>query len=142
MTVLYRMEDSPSLPDENLGYPFSDVTPDDWYSTAVYWAQYQGIVSGYSDGRFGPNDTITREQMAAILYNYAQYKGYDTTQSADLSQYTDAAQIGAWAAEALSWANAEGLVNGTDATTLTPKGNATRAQVAAVLMRFYQHVVD
>ena len=76
---------------------------------------------GYSDELFGPNDTITREQMATILYRYAQYKGYDTTARADLSKYTDAARVGSWAAEAIRWSNAEGLVNGTSATTLTPR---------------------
>lgn len=97
-------------------------------------------VAGYSDELFGPNDTITREQMATILYRYAQHKGYDTTAKADLSKYTDAAQIGPWATEAIRWANAEGLVNGTSATTLTPKGSATRAQVAVILTRFCEKV--
>lgn len=95
---------------------------------------------GYSDELFGPNDTITREQMATILYRYAQYKGYDTTAKADLSNYTDAAPVGSWAAEAIRWSNAEGLVNGTSATTLTPKGSATRVQVAVILTRFCQNI--
>ena len=99
-----------------------------------------GIVAGYSDELFGPNDTITREQMATILYRYAQHKGYDTTAKADLSKYTDAAQIGPWATEAIRWANAEGLVNGTSTTTLTPKGSATRAQVAVIPTRFCEKV--
>ena len=99
-----------------------------------------GIVAGYSKERFGPNDTITREQMATILYGYAQYKGCDTTAKADLRKYTDAAQVGPWAAEAICWANAEGLVNGTSATTLSPKGSATRAQVAVILKQFCQHI--
>lgn len=111
-----------------------------YYATAVYWARMNGIVAGYSDELFGPNDTITREQMATILYRYAQHKGYDTTAKADLSKYTDAAQIGPWATEAIRWANAEGLVNGTSATTLTPKGSATRAQVAVILTRFCEKV--
>lgn len=95
---------------------------------------------GYSDELFGPNDTITREQMATILYRYSQYKGYDTTAKADLSNYTDAARVGSWASDAIRWANAEGLVNGTSATTLTPKGSATRAQVAVILTRFCQNI--
>lgn len=142
VAVLYRLEDSPSLPEENLGYPLSDVASDDWYSDAVYWAAYHGIVSGYHDGRFGPNDTITREQMAVILYRYAQHKGYDTADRAALDKFSDSEQVSAWSADALSWANAEGLVNGTSATTLTPKGHAARAQVAAILTRFCQRVVE
>ena len=100
-----------------------------------------GIVTGYSDELFGPNDTITREQMATILYRYAQYKGYDTTGKADLSKYTDAAQVSSYAEEAVRWANAEGLINGTSATMLSPKSDAIRAQVAAILTRFCQNIV-
>ena len=100
-----------------------------------------GIVTGYSDELFGPNDTITREQMATILYRYAQYKGYDPTGKADLSKYTDAAQVSSYAEEAVRWANAEGLINGTSATMLSPKSDAIRAQVAAILTRFCQNIV-
>ena len=140
VTILYRLEGSPDIEDEIWGYPFRDVDADAWYATAVYWARMNGIVAGYSDELFGPNDTITREQMATILYHYAQYKGYDTTAKADLSQYTDAAQVGSWAAAAIRWANAEGLVSGTSATTLTPKGSATRAQAAMLLALFCQNI--
>ncbi len=139
VTILYRLEGSPDIGSEILGYPFRDVDADAWYATAVYWARMNGIVAGYSNELFGPNDTITREQMATILYRYARYKGCDTTAKADLSRYTDAAQVGPWAAEAIRWANAEGLVNGTSATTLAPKGSATRAQVAVILTRFCQN---
>lgn len=141
VTILYRLEGSPNIENEIWGYPFKDVDANAYYATAVYWARMSGIVAGYSDELFGPNDTITREQMATILYRYAQYKGYDTTAKADLSKYTDAAQVGSWAVEAIRWANAEGLVNGTSATTLTPKGSATRAQVAVILTRFCQNIV-
>ena len=99
-----------------------------------------GIVAGYSDELFGPNDTITREQMATILYRYAQHKGYDTTAKADLSRFTDTAQVGSYAVDTIRWANAEGLVNGTSATTLSPKGSATRSQVAVILTRFCQNI--
>lgn len=140
VTILWRLAGSPNIEDEIWGYPFKDVDANAYYATAVYWARMNGIVAGYSDELFGPNDTITREQMATILYRYAQHKGYDTTAKADLSKYTDAAQIGPWATEAIRWANAEGLVNGTSATTLTPKGSATRAQVAVILTRFCEKV--
>ncbi len=140
VSILYRLEGSPAMENENWGYPFQDVDANAYYAAAVYWARKNGIVSGYSDELFGPNDTITREQMAAILYRYAQYRGYDSTARADLSGYTDAAQVGEWAQDAMSWANGEGLVTGTSATTLTPKGSATRGQVASILMRFCENV--
>ena len=120
---------------------FKDVDVNAYYATAVYWARMNGIVAGYSDELFGPNDTITREQMAAILYRYAQYKGCDTTAKADLSKFADAAQVGSYAVEAIRWANAEGLVSGTSDTTLTPGGSATRAQAAVILTRFCQNIV-
>ena len=142
VAILHRLAGSPNIEDEIWGYPFQDVDANAYYATAVYWARMNGIVAGYSDERFGPNDTITREQMATILYRYAQYKVYDTTDKANLSKYTDTAQVGSYAVEAIRWANAEGLVNGTSATTLTPKGSATRAQAAAMLMRFGQKYVE
>ena len=80
VTILYQLEGAPNLENEILGYPFKDVDADAYYAAAVYWARMNGIVAGYSDELFGPNDTITREQLAAILYRYAQYKGYDTTE--------------------------------------------------------------
>ena len=141
VTILYRLEGSPTIENEIGGYPFKDVDAGAWYATAVYWARMHGIVTGYSDELFGPNDTITREQMATILYRYAQYKGYDTTGKADLSKYTDAAQVSSYAEEAVRWANAEGLINGTSATMLSPKSDAIRAQVAAILTRFCQNIV-
>ena len=142
VAILHRLAGSPNIEDEIWGYPFQDVDANAYYATAVYWARMNGIVAGYSDERFGPNDTITREQMATILYRYAQYKVYDTTDKANLSKYTDTAQVGSYAVDAIRWANAEGLVNGTSATTLTPKGSATRAQAAAMLMRFGQKYVE
>lgn len=140
VTILYRLEGSPNIENEIWGYPFKDVDANAYYATAVYWARMNGIVAGYSDELFGPNDTITREQMATILYRYAQHKGYDTTAKADLSRFTDTAQVGSYAVETIRWANAEGLVNGTSATTLSPKGSATRAQVASILTRFCQNI--
>ena len=140
VTILYRLEGSPNIENEIWGYPFKDVDVNAYYATAVYWARMNGIVAGYSDELFGPNDTITREQMAAILYRYAQYKGCDTTAKADLSKFADAAQVGSWAVDAIRWANAEGMINGTSDTTLSPKGSATRAQAAAILTRFCQKI--
>ena len=141
VTILYRLEGSPNIENEIWGYPFKNVDVNAYYATAVYWARMNGIVAGYSDELFGPNDTITREQMAAILYRYAQYKGCDTTAKADLSKFADAARVGSYAVEAIRWANAEGLVSGTSDTTLTPGGSATRAQAAVILTRFCQNIV-
>lgn len=137
VTILYRLEGTPAVSGIS---GFTDVADGQYYTDAVAWAAANNIVGGYGNGLFGPNDTITREQMAAILYRYAQYKGYDVTASADLSGYSDAAQVSSYALAALQWANAEGLVNGTSDTTLTPGGSATRAQVAVILMRFCENI--
>ena len=113
---------------------FADVNDNDWYATAVNWAANVGVVNGYEDGTFQPNTAITREQLAAILMNYAAYKGEDVSNRADLTSYTD--QPSTWAQEAMSWAVAEKLITGVTNTELQPQGNATRAQVAAILQRF------
>ena len=140
VTILYRLEGSPDLSNENLGYPYADVDANAYYADAVYWARQNGIVSGMSAEQFAPNDAITREQMAAILYRYAQFKGYDVSAKADLSVYTDAAQVSAYATDAMAWANGAQLIAGTSQATLTPAGNATRAQVATILMRFCENI--
>ncbi|MGI6180616.1 MAG: S-layer homology domain-containing protein [Agathobaculum sp.] len=140
VTILYRLEGSPKLDNENLGYPYADVNASAYYGDAVYWARLNGIVNGYSAEKFGPNDAITREQMAAILYRYAQYKGYDVSKTAKLDDYKDGAEVSAYATAAMQWANGEGLITGKTATTLVPKGDATRAEVATILMRFCENV--
>ena len=114
---------------------FADVD-DEWYATAVNWAANVGVVNGYEDNTFQPNTAITREQLAAILMNYAAYKGEDVSNRADLTSYTD--QPSTWAEEAMSWAVAEGLINGVTNDQLQPQGNATRAQVAAILQRYLE----
>ncbi|MEE0435107.1 MAG: S-layer homology domain-containing protein [Peptococcaceae bacterium] len=134
VSMLARLEGVNSAPDAG----FSDVNASDWYATAVNWAASAGVVNGFEDNTFRANDPITREQMAAILYNYADYKGMDTSARADLSGYSDADAISSWATEVLAWANAEGYVNGMTATTLDPQGSATRAQVAAIFERFLE----
>ena len=113
---------------------FADVSANDWYATAVNWAANVGVVNGYEDNTFKPNTAITREQLAAILMNYASYKGQDVSNRADLSTYTD--QPSTWATETMQWAMAEGHIFGVTSTELQPQGNATRAQVAAILQRF------
>lgn len=131
-TILYRMEGEPKV----CGSSFNDVEAGSYYEKAVIWAAANGIVKGYGDGNFGPNDEITREQIAAILYRYAQYKGYDVSDAASLSDYADAEQISEYAQEAMSWANAMGLINGRPGGILDPKGSATRCEAAAILTRF------
>ena len=115
---------------------FADVNDNDWYATAVNWAANVGVVNGYEDNTFRPNTAITREQLAAILMNYAAYKGYDVSARADLSHYSDADSISSWANDVLLWAVAEGLLTGVTDDTIAPQAHATRAQVAAILQRF------
>ena len=137
-----RLAGSPDMEDEIWGYPYADVDAGAYYGTVVYWARLNGIAGGYSDEQFGPNDPITREQLAVMLYRYAQRMGYDVTAGADLSSYADANQISSYAVYALRWANAEGIVNGASAANLDPQGSATRAQTAAMLMRFCERYVE
>ena len=139
VTILHRIEGKPSIQESSA---FLDVPLDAWYADAVDWAAEHGIVEGYSDTAFGPNDPITREQMAAILYRYAQYKGYDVSAKADLNKFTDADEISNYALEALQWANAEGLINGKGDGVLDPKGQATRAEAAVILTRFNEVVAE
>lgn len=135
-SILYRLVGSPAVSAENT---FADVEPGAYYADAVVWISASDIATGYGNGSFGPDDALTREQLAAILYRYAQYTGCDVAQKSDFSAFTDAGQISAYAADALSWVNAAGIVNGTSATTLSPKATATRAQTAVFLMRFCQN---
>lgn len=132
-TILYRMAGSPKV---NKTSPFSDVKQDMWCADAVIWANENGIVLGMGNGKFEPTLNITRQQMAAMLYRYAKFCGMDVTKQADLLNFTDAGEIGAWAKEALSWANAEGLIQGKTASVISPRTTATRAEAATILMRF------
>ena len=133
VTILYRMEGSPEAP----GWaPFVDVSQGKYYADPVAWAAWNGIVNGKSSTSFAPEEPITREQLAAILYRYAQFKGYDVSAQGDLSQFTDQDKIRSYALNAMSWANAEGLITGKGKGLLDPRGPATRAQVAAILQRF------
>lgn len=137
VTILYRLENEPTVTGTTA---FTDVAADQYYANAVAWAAQNGIVSGIDATTFAPNNAITREQMAAILYRYAQFKGYDVSVKADLSVYTDAAQVSTYATDAMAWANGAQLITGTSQATLTPAGNATRAQVATILMRFCENI--
>ena len=138
VTVLYRMEKEPAA--EGRGKSFADVSAGVYYAKAVAWASDKGIVAGYSETQFGPEDTITREQLAVILNRYATYKGYNTSKTADLAAFQDADQISEWARVPVQWANVMKLLNGRTSTTLAPKGSATRAEVAKILVTFQDTV--
>ena len=136
--VLYNLEERPEAPGA-AGFP--DVAAGAWYADAVNWAAARGIVKGYDTGAFGPEDSVTREQLAAILYRYAQAKGYDTTQGGmAVREFSDSASISDWAQEAMAWAVNAQVLSGKGNGVLDPQGTATRAEVAQMLMNFVEHV--
>ena len=135
--VLYRLNGSPAV---SYKAYFSDVPQGQWYTSAVIWAYEKGIVSGYPNGTFRPDDNITREQMAKMLKNYAGYRGFDTAARAELSKFSDAASIGSWATADVQWAASYGFISGKPINGLLyvdPQGNATRAECASILERFF-----
>lgn len=140
VTILHRLEGSPKAIQAN----FSDVPKQQWFSDSISWAASEGIVNGYGNGAFGPNDNITREQMAAILYRYAQYKGINVQNGRldDLLGFEDVLDVSAYALDAMKWVCSAGIINGTSATTLSPQSQSTRAQAATILMRFCQSFLD
>ena len=131
--ILYAMAGEPAVTGEG---PFTDVPAGCWYTDAIVWAAQNGIVSGFGDGTFRPNAAITRAQAAVMLYGYAAFTGADVTARADLSAYSDAGQIPAWAMDAMQWANARRLIVGRDSSHLAPNGGATRAEMAAILSAY------
>lgn len=137
VTMLYRIEGSPSVPIES---SFEDVAKGQWYADAVIWAQANGIVSGYSAASFAPADSITREQLVTILYNYEKFKGYDVSKTGSITAFTDNAAVSAYAADAVRWAVSQGLLRGTGDNVLSPKSGANRAQVAAIIKRFCEMI--
>ena len=140
--ILYNLEGQPDLSDENLGYPYEDVDAQAWYGNAVYWARITGVATGYGDGTFQPGDSITRQEFAQMLYNYAKYKGYDLCVEGDLAQFPDSESVADWAETAMSWANGNELINGHDDGTIDAAGIGTRAQAASILMQFDQNLVE
>lgn len=137
VTILYRLENEPAVAPAD----FTDVPSGQWYSNAVSWAAANGIVGGYGNGTFGPMNALTREQMAKILYGYAQYKGVDVSVTAGLEGYRDASSVQSWAVEPMGWAIASGLISGTSPDTLSPAGSSVRAQTATVLMRLCENIL-
>lgn len=131
VTILWRLQGSPEA---DTTETFTDVYPDAWYAKAIAWAVAEGVADGYGEGLFGPNDAITREQLAAMLWRYAARPESE----GGLSAFADGAEVSVWAQQAMSWAVSLGLINGVDSDRLDPKGQATRAQTATILMRFAQ----
>ena len=137
VTILYRLEGQPAVSGD---LPFTDVEAGTWYTNAVGWAAQNGIVNGVGDETFAPGNDLTREQLVTILYRYAESKGYDVSAAADLAGYPDGEEIQAYAREAMAWAVAENIIQGMEDDTLKPAGNASRAQIATILMRFCEGV--
>lgn len=137
--ILYRMSGEPAV---SYGSGFTDVASNAWYADAIAWAARNNIVNGTGAATFDPNAPVTREQFATMLYRYARYRGFNTSLTANILSYYDVNQVSEYAFEALQWACAEGIVNGTSTGYLTPQGNATRAQLAAMLMRFCTEYFD
>ena len=139
VTILYRLEGQPAVSGD---LPFTDVEAGIWYTDAILWAAQNNIVNGVSDTEFAPGDDLTRQQLVTILYRYAEAKGYDVSASADLSGYPDADQVQDYAQPAMAWAVAENIIQGMEDGTLKPAGNASRAQIATILMRFCEDVAQ
>lgn len=144
VTVLWRYEGKPSATNSK---PFADVASGLWYSDAIAWASSEGIVNGVGQGRFAPDSRVTRQQIATILYRYALGKDVEMSERAELLRFTDAAEVGAWAKEAMQWAVAAELIKGMTTTgqtgvRLNPNGDATRAQTATILMRFILNTLE
>ena len=132
VTLLYKLEGMPECEESS---PFTDVAEEKYYARAAAWAAENGIVSGYGDGIFGPENPVSREQLAAILYQYALYRGWDVSASAELSEFSDSGEISGYAWNALQWAVGVGLITGVDGQSLAPGGQATRGQCAVILER-------
>lgn len=134
--VLFNLEGA----DADAAAVFDDVPADAWFADAVNWAAANNIVTGYGDGTFGPDNNITREQMAAILYRYAQFKGYDVSAKGDLTAFTDGDNVSEWATDALAWCVGAKLINGRDNGTVDATGTATRAEIAQIFMNFCENI--
>jgi len=140
VTILWRLEGRPEASSKS---DFDDVADGEYYTDAVSWAEEHKIVEGYGNGMFGPKDTITREQMAAIMYRYSNYKGYDTTQGGmAVREFSDYGNISDWALQSVTWAVNAGLISGEGNGLLAPRDYATRAQVASILMHYCENIAS
>ena len=136
--VLYNLEGQPVVSESST---FPDLVYE-WYKPAIAWAESTGVVDGYEDGTFHPDQPVTRQEFAQMLYNYAKYKGYDLSAKGDLTAFPDGNEVQEWALPAMTWANGNALINGHDDGTLEPGGTTTRAQAASILMRFDQNLAE
>jgi hypothetical protein len=132
VTVLYRLEDEPEIV---AGSDYGDVKADSYYEAAVAWGTDTGLVNGYGNGKFGTDDSITRQQLATFLYRYAQQQGLDVSATGDLSGYTDGGDTASWASDAMKWAVGAGIITGKGNGIVDPQGTASRAEVATMLQR-------
>ena len=137
--ILWNMEGKPVV---NYALSFTDVNADKWYIEAIRWATAEGIMNGYGNGLFGADDAMTREQLAAIVHRYAKYKGVDVSATSDLLGYTDLDKVSAWALPSVKWAVGSGAVGGRTNTTLNPKDNATRVEIATIVMRYCTEIAE
>lgn len=140
--ILYNLEGQPDISQENQGYPYADVNGQAWYGDAVYWARLNGVATGYENNTFRPNQAVTREELAQMLYNYAQYKKITLPALGDLSKFPDGDKVSPWARTAMKWATGLGVINGYEDSTLEPGGDSTRAQAASILMNFDVNLVE
>lgn len=131
--ILYAMEQKPRFEGNSV---FTDVPQKEWYYAAVNWAAKNGLVAGYGNGKFGPKNPVTREQLAAILNKYTQYKKYSSATAGDLSKFKDNSAVSRWAKESVQWAVGNGLISGFEDGSIRPKGTATRAQLAVILRAY------
>ena len=137
VTVLWKLENRPQV---SYQLNFDDVAEGQWFTEMVRWAVSKKIMAGNGDGTFGPNDPVSREQLAVILYNYSVYKGYDVTAKGNLSSFTDASRISSWATKALQWANGAKLMNGNGDGTINPTGKTKRCEFASMIMKFCEKI--
>ena len=138
VTILYRMEGNPATDSDA---KFTDVSAGQYYAEAAAWANEKNIVNGYGSGAFGPNDPITREQMAAVLYRYAKLKGYHTAAAGNLVGFADAGDVSVYAVDPAKWAVGNGLISGVGNNMLAPGASSTRAQIAVILTRFCKNII-
>ena len=138
-TLIHRMENTPAAEKPS---NFGDVEDSMWYTEAIHWTDESGVMIGYDDGNFYPNQVVTREQLALVLYRYAQFRGYDVSAKGDLSLFDDAEDVSSWAVDGMTWAVGSSLINGRNGTNLAPQGTATRAELATILQRFVSLMAD
>ena len=131
VTILYRLSGEPDMPESDWGYAYADVDSSAWYAVPVYWARLNGVADGVSDTQFNPTGSITREQLVTMLWRYAGSPAAE----GDLTAWSDGASVSDWAADAVTWAVENGLLTGSDTGALNPQGNASRAELATLMVR-------